>query len=74
MRSRVVVVLGVIQLAVGAFVALRPLTGAPLTNSRALDMAFAAYFLIRGAMNIRNAIIAWREPTTTVHPPHPPDR
>lgn len=74
MRSKFIIVLGVIQLAVGAFVALRPLTGAPLTNSRLLDMAFAAYFLIRGAMNIRNVMVAGRSATHPAPPVRPPDR
>lgn len=74
MRSKFVIVLGVIQLAVGAFVALRPLTGAALTNSRLLDIAFAAYFLIRGSMNVRNAMVARRLAMTGASPTRPPDR
>lgn len=57
MRKNAFIALAIVQLAVGAFVALRPLigSGAPITTSRALDMAFAAFFLIRGAMNLRSA-------------------
>ena len=47
-------VLGAAMIAIGAFVAIRPLTGAPpVTGSRVLDMAFAALFLVRGMMNVR---------------------
>lgn len=74
MRSRIIIALGVIQLAVGAFVALRPFTGGTLTNSRLLDMAFAAYFLIRGTMNIRNAMMARRQAVPPVQSTRPPDR
>lgn len=69
MRNRFYVALGAIQLVVGGAVALKPLYGSPgpLTNSRALDMAFAAYFLIRGMMNLR---LARRAPPAS-RPPEP---
>ena len=79
MRTTVILLLGVIQVAAGLFIATRPLigTGAPLTSSRLLDMAFAAYFLIRGAMNLRNALLAHRvdrsAPLAPPSPPSPPD-
>lgn len=76
MRIKVILLLGVIQVGVGVFIATRPLigAGAPLTNSRLLDMAFAAYFLIRGAMNLRNALLAHRESRAASPPPLlPPD-
>lgn len=76
MRSHFILLLGAIQVGVGVFIALRPLTGsgAPITNSRVLDMAFAAFFLIRGAMHLRNARRASREASQAVaEPPTPPD-
>lgn len=41
----------------GLLVATRPLVGngAPLTGSRFLDIGFAAFFLLRGLMNVRAA-------------------
>lgn len=70
MRVKVILLLGLIQFVIGAFIALRPLSGsgAPLTNSRVLDMAFAAYFFIRGAMNVRNARNALRGADPTASP------
>lgn len=57
MRSRFLLALGAILIGIGVYLALRPLvgTGAPITSSRWLDMAFAVFFLIRGAMNVRTA-------------------
>ena len=51
-------VLGVILFALGAFVAVRPLFthNAVLTGARWLDFAFAAVFMLRGAMNVRVAM------------------
>jgi hypothetical protein len=47
-------VLGLVMIAIGAYVAARPLwTPLPVTGSRVLDMAFAALFLLRGFMNLR---------------------
>jgi hypothetical protein len=53
----VTLVLGALMIALGLFLALRPLMapGRPVTNSRWLDMAFALFFLVRGAMNVRSA-------------------
>ena len=58
MRRPIFLVIGSVMLALGAFVALRPLWSgpAPLTGSRWLDVAFAAFFLIRGVMTIRTAL------------------
>jgi hypothetical protein len=55
--SRAVLVLGVLMIALGLYVALRPLVapGRPLTGRLWLDVAFAALFLLRGAMNVRSA-------------------
>ena len=52
-RGRVAIVLGVVMIALGAFVASRPLWGPPITGSRLMDMGFAALFLLRGFMNLR---------------------
>ena len=50
-------VLGVVLMALGAFVAVRPLfTRAPLTSARWLDVAFAGVFLLRGLLNVRTAL------------------
>ena len=73
MRIKVILLLGVLQVGVGVFIATRPLIGAgsPLTSSRLLDMAFAAYFLIRGAMNLRNAFRAHADARRAKVPPPP---
>lgn len=72
MRNRFALFLGAVQVAVGVFIALRPLvgSGAPLTSTRVLDMAFAAFFLIRGIMNMRAALRA--TPRVPDSPPPPP--
>jgi hypothetical protein len=56
-RSRFLLALGAILIAIGGYLAIRPLlgTGAPITSSRWLDAAFAVFFLIRGVMNVRAA-------------------
>ena len=55
-RGAAGLVLGVVMLAIGGWVAIQPLTGAaPVSGSRVLDMAFAAMFLVRGVMNLRTA-------------------
>lgn len=61
-RGRVLLVVGLIMMALGAFVALRPLWAGPrpLTAERWLDVAFAAFFLLRGWMNVRAALRAPR--------------
>jgi fatty-acid desaturase len=55
LRTGVGLVLGVIMLGLGLFLALHPLWshGRSITASRWLDMAFAAFFLIRGVMHLR---------------------
>ena len=57
MRNHIILAIGAIQAGVGAFIALRLVAGAgtPLTSSRLLDIAFGAFFLIRGVMNVRTA-------------------
>ncbi|HEV8447322.1 MAG TPA: hypothetical protein VGQ44_10890 [Gemmatimonadaceae bacterium] len=55
-------ILGVILIGLGTFVAIRPLW-APRTTvsgSRLLDVAFAAVFLLRGIVNVRSALRASR--------------
>lgn len=55
-RKPVLLVLGAVMFALGAYVAVRPLwIKAPLTGARWLDMAFALVFMLRGAMNLRSA-------------------
>ena len=51
-------VLGVIMIGLGAYVAVRPLLPSHrvLTGSRWLDAAFALFFLLRGWMNVRSAL------------------
>lgn len=58
------------MIGLGAFVALRPLWAGPrpLTDSRWLDIAFAAFFLIRGIMNVRSTL---RDGRGTTAPPGP---
>jgi uncharacterized membrane protein HdeD (DUF308 family) len=64
MRSRLILAIGLVMMAIGAFVAFRPFWAGPrpLSSSRWLDVAFAAFFLIRGLMNVRTAL----------RPPPPP--
>ena len=58
MRRNILLVIGSVMATLGAFVALRPIWSgpAPLTSSRWLDIAFAAFFLIRGVMTVRTAL------------------
>ena len=51
-------VLGVIMIGLGAYVAVRPLLPSHrvLTGSRWLDAAFALFFILRGWMNVRSAL------------------
>ena len=64
LRARVVLAIGATMMALGAYVALRPLWAGPrpLTASRWLDMAAAAFFLLRGWMNVRGALRTPRRP------------
>lgn len=68
-----VLFLGAVQVAIGVFIALRPVvgSGAPLTGTRLLDMGFAAFFLIRGTMNMRVALRALRRYPAPPPPPTP---
>jgi uncharacterized membrane protein HdeD (DUF308 family) len=58
MRWKIKLVLGVVMIAIGVYVAVRPLlpAAAAITSARWLDVAFAAFFIIRGAMNVRSAL------------------
>lgn len=57
-RAKFVLGLGVVMILLGAFIAIRPLIppSKPITASRLLDVAFAAFFIIRGWMNVRTAL------------------
>jgi uncharacterized membrane protein HdeD (DUF308 family) len=50
--------LGVVMVALGSYVAVRPLlpNNSVLTSARWLDMTFAAVFMLRGAVNVRSAL------------------
>ena len=54
----VTLVLGVIMFVIGVYVGVRPLWthNSILTGARWLDMAFAAVFMLRGALNVRTAL------------------
>ena len=56
-RYRVILVIGLAMMALGAFIALRPLWAGPqpLSSSRWIDVAFALFFLLRGLMNVQGA-------------------
>lgn len=70
-RSLVALVLGVLMTGLGLLLASRPLWGAaPLSGSRALDFVFAAFFILRGVMNLRTANRALRSGGPA--PPMPP--
>jgi hypothetical protein len=58
-RTDIGVVIGGVMVALGAFIAVRLLAfrGVPLTGALGLDVAFAAFFLIRGGMQFRR----WRQ-------------
>lgn len=55
-RHTLSLVLGLVMVGLGSFVALRPLwAGArPLTGQRFLDIAFALFFLLRGMLYLRS--------------------
>ena len=56
-RRTVLTAIGVLMVALGLVLALRPLyrPGRPITTSPWLDVAFAAFFLFRGIWNLRVA-------------------
>ena len=54
-RARLSLVLGVVMVGLGSYVALRPLwSRVPLTGQRWTDVAFATFFLLRGVMYLRS--------------------
>jgi hypothetical protein len=54
-RARLSLVLGVVMVGLGSYVALRPLWNrVPLTGQRWTDVAFATFFLLRGVMYLRS--------------------
>ncbi len=57
------IVLGAIMLAIGAYIAVRPLWthNSTVTGGRWLDMAFAAVFMRRGVLNIRTNLSRRRD-------------
>jgi len=57
-RRTLSLVLGVIMIGLGAFLAVRPMLPShrALTGSRWFDAAFALFFLLRGWMNVRSAL------------------
>jgi uncharacterized membrane protein HdeD (DUF308 family) len=57
-RSTVTLVLGVVLIGLGLFVAVRPTWthNGVLTGSRWLDMTFAVVFMLRGVINVRSAL------------------
>jgi hypothetical protein len=63
-RARITLAIGVVMIVLGSYIALRPLWAGPrpLSASRWLDMAFAAFFLFRGWANVRLARRAPRPP------------
>ena len=56
-RHVIVLAIGVAMMTLGAYIALRPFWAGPvpMSSSRWIDMAFAAFFLIRGLMNVQGA-------------------
>ena len=71
-RGTTLLVIGVVKIALGGFLALRPLfrPGRPITSAAWLDMVFAAFFLLRGGWNVRLARRAGEPPRAA--PPAPP--
>ncbi len=58
LRLKIGLVIGVVMLGLGAYIALHPLwSRETVSNSRFLDMAFAFFFLLKGGINVR---AAWR--------------
>ena len=62
-RITIALVTGIVMMGLGIFVALRPLwaDAAPLAGNVWLDYAFAAFFLLRGGMNVRLALAGRRK-------------
>ncbi|GAC1649421.1 MAG: hypothetical protein NVS4B3_06460 [Gemmatimonadaceae bacterium] len=68
MRRTLLSLLGLLLVALGAYVAVRPwlVPGPAVTGSRWLDVGFAVFFVVRGVMNLRASRrlpqAAWRPP------------
>lgn len=56
-RNTIVFAIGVVMMALGAYVVGHPLWsgGRPITDARLLDGMLALFFLVRGWMNVRTA-------------------
>jgi hypothetical protein len=56
--ARIALIVGIVMMLMGAYIALHPLWAGPrpLSPSRLLDLVFAAFFLLRGWMNVRSAL------------------
>jgi hypothetical protein len=64
-NTRIVLVLGLVMVALGVAVVVRLIRGdAPLTTSTFLDGVFAAFFILRGALNVHAARRASRPRAT----------
>ena len=63
-RHGIGLVIGVVMIGIAVFLLARPFfpPGTPVTTTRWLDLAFAAFFLLRGGMNLRAALRARAEP------------
>jgi hypothetical protein len=62
-RHAIGLTVGVVMLSIGIFLLARPLfVPGAVTSSRWLDVAFAAFFLVRGGMNVRLALRARGDP------------
>ena len=60
LRTKIGLVIGAVMFALGAYIALHPLWSRdPVTQSRFLDLAFAAFVLVKGWLYLRQA---WRRP------------
>ena len=64
-RGRIALVLGVLMVALGAWLVASVLVlgRPPVTSSKWLDVAFAAFFILRGAMNLSSGRRAARRAT-----------
>ena len=69
-RRTLLLVLGAVMIGIALFIALRPLIapGRPVTGQWWLDLAFAFFFFLRGAWNVR---VATRPPRGPTVPPGP---
>ncbi len=71
MRRKIALGLGVVMIVLGLVVLGRSFLGdGPVTTSRGLDVAFALFFVVRGAMNVRVARRA--PPAPPLHRAPPP--